>query len=74
MNSWIRRFKNLKEDEDGIGTLEMMLIIAVIIIIAISFRKWIMKWVYSLFTTTDSEISNTNLTTDAAKISPTLAP
>lgn len=74
MNSLIRRFKNLKEDEDGIGTLEMMLIIAVIIIIAISFRKWIMKWVYSLFTTTDSEISNTNLTTDAAKISPTLAP
>ena len=74
MSLWINRFKYLKEDEDGIGTLEMMLIIAVIIIIAISFRKWIMKWVYSLFTTTDSEITNTNLNTDAAKISPTMAP
>jgi hypothetical protein len=74
MNLWLNRFEQLKKDEDGIGTLEMMLIIAVIIIIAISFRKWIMKWVYSLFTTTDSEITNTNLTTDAAKISPTLAP
>jgi Flp pilus assembly pilin Flp len=29
------------QEEDGIGTLEILLIIAVIVIIAIAFRKWI---------------------------------
>ncbi|WP_072327783.1 MULTISPECIES: Flp1 family type IVb pilin [unclassified Paenibacillus] len=37
--AWHRFWK----EEDGLGTLEILLIIAVLIIIAIAFRKWIMN-------------------------------
>jgi Flp pilus assembly pilin Flp len=50
--------------EDGIGTLEILLIIAVIVIIAIAFRKWIMKWVKQLFEGADSEIKSHNMDSD----------
>lgn len=52
------------KEEDGIGTLEILLIIAVIVIIAIAFRKWIMKWVKQLFEGADSEIKSQKMDSD----------
>jgi Flp pilus assembly pilin Flp len=52
------------KEEEGIGTLEILLIIAVIVIIAIAFRKWIMKWVKQLFEGADSEIKSNNMDSD----------
>lgn len=43
-------------EEDGLGTLEILLIIAVLVAIAIVFRKWIIEWVNALFTNTQSEL------------------
>ncbi len=45
-------------DEEGMSTLEILLIIAVIVIIAIAFRKWIIAWVNGLFKNVDSDISS----------------
>jgi Flp pilus assembly pilin Flp len=57
------------EDEEGIGTLELLLILAVIVVIAIAFRKWIMKWVGELFNKANSGVSEqTNI--DTGSISP----
>ncbi len=36
---WLNQFW---EDEEGLGTLEILLIVAVLVAIAIIFRKWIM--------------------------------
>lgn len=52
----IKRFWN---NEDGLGTLEMLLILAIIVIIAIAFRKWIVEWVNRLFSDTNADIQNT---------------
>jgi Flp pilus assembly pilin Flp len=41
MKMILQKLKGFWQDEDGIGTLEILLIIAVIVIIAIAFRKWI---------------------------------
>ncbi|WP_159883530.1 Flp1 family type IVb pilin [Paenibacillus puerhi] len=49
---WLRFWK----EEDGLGTLEILLIIAVLIIIAIAFRKWIVKWMGELFGSADEQI------------------
>jgi len=43
MNMMKSFMRNLWEEEDGLGTLEILLILAVLVIIAIAFRKWIMK-------------------------------
>lgn len=43
----------------GIGTLEMLLIIALILIVAVAFRKWIMAWVDNLFQTTNDNVNDT---------------
>lgn len=52
-------------EEDGLGTLELLLILAVIVVIAIAFRKWIMRWVGALFHSANTEIdSQTNLNGD----------
>lgn len=51
--------KRFWHDEEGIGTLEMLLIVAIILVIAIAFRKWIMKWVNDLFQYTQEEVTNT---------------
>ncbi|NQX63260.1 Flp1 family type IVb pilin [Paenibacillus qinlingensis] len=34
-------FKRVWKEEDGLGTLEILLIVAVLVAIAIIFRKWI---------------------------------
>ncbi|WP_438445796.1 Flp1 family type IVb pilin [Gorillibacterium sp. sgz5001074] len=48
--------RNFWRDENGLGTLEMLLILAIIVVIAIAMRKWIMKWVGELFNKANSDI------------------
>lgn len=43
-------------EEEGLGTLEMLLILAVLVAIAVVFRKWIIAWVNRLFDQTQSEL------------------
>jgi len=71
-SSWRGRVKAFWKEEDGLGTLEILLILAVIVVIAVAFRKWIMKWVGDLFKKADTEINNQNL--DGSSISPSTAP
>lgn len=47
------------QGQRGIGTLEMLLIIALILIVAVAFRKWIMAWVDNLFQTTNDNVNDT---------------
>ncbi|MNC31483.1 hypothetical protein D3C81_1792060 [compost metagenome] len=54
-----QQVKSFWSNEDGLGTLEMLLILAIIVIIAIAFRKWIVEWVNKLFSDTNSDIQNT---------------
>ncbi|GIP32678.1 Flp1 family type IVb pilin [Paenibacillus sp. J2TS4] len=60
MNKFKQEVIQFWHDEDGIGTLEILLILAVIVIIAVAFRKWIFQWVEGLFTKADSEIETHN--------------
>jgi Flp pilus assembly pilin Flp len=48
------------KDERGIGTLEMIMIVAVIVVIAFAFRKWIFSWVDDLFQSTNTEMEQFN--------------
>lgn len=43
-------------NERGIGTLEIIIIIAVLVLVAFAFRHWILEWVTNLFGQTDSTI------------------
>lgn len=52
------KVKSFMKDEEGLGTLEMLLILAVLVVIAIAFRDWIMKWLKGLFQDTNSDIQN----------------
>ncbi|WP_102272018.1 Flp1 family type IVb pilin [Cytobacillus massiliigabonensis] len=45
VSNWFTKFW---EDEEGLQTLEIMLIIAVIVVIALAFRKQISSWVKDL--------------------------
>jgi Flp pilus assembly pilin Flp len=54
-----KKIADFMQDEEGAGTLEMLLIIAVILVIAIAFRKWIMQWVIELFQRTNENVMDT---------------
>lgn len=60
MNRWMTRMQQLAKDDEGIGTLEVILIVAVIVIIAVAFRKWIIAWVQQLFNSSNDELKQTN--------------
>lgn len=45
------------KDEEGLQTLEMMLIIAVIVVIALLFRKTILGWINSLLDFGDKSVN-----------------
>jgi Flp pilus assembly pilin Flp len=64
---WVRFWK----DEEGIGTLEMIMIVAVVLILAVAFRKWIIGWFQELLNDSNAEINRT--TTDQVTV-PTPAP
>lgn len=48
--------KNFWNDEEGLQTLEIMLIIAVIVVIALLFRDRIMVWIEDLLNFGDKNI------------------
>lgn len=54
MKTFLQR---LYEDEEGLGTLELLLIVAVLVAIAIVFREYIINWVNSLFSAADTEMN-----------------
>ena len=48
LSTFAHRIKTFSQDEDGLGMLEMILIIAVIVILAIIFRKQLKELLESL--------------------------
>lgn len=48
MSNFKNFFKGFWKDEEGLQTLEILLIIAVIVVIALSFRQQITSWVENL--------------------------
>lgn len=54
MTNWMKKFW---KDEEGLQTLEIMLIIAVIVVIALAFRKQVMAWVDSLISFGDEKVN-----------------
>ncbi|WP_280772014.1 Flp1 family type IVb pilin [Salipaludibacillus daqingensis] len=53
--SWMKDFWN---EEEGLQTLEIMLIIAVLVVIALMFRDQIMGWVQDLLDFGDDQIQD----------------
>jgi len=49
------RLTKLWKDEQGLGTLEIILIVAVIIIIALLFKDWIVELVNNLMGQADNQ-------------------
>jgi len=47
-------------DDRAIGTLEIILIVAVIVVLAVAFRKWIIAWVEKLFRDSNDELIDTS--------------
>ncbi|MEF3301616.1 Flp1 family type IVb pilin [Paenibacillus sp. GYB003] len=54
-----QRIGQFGEEEDGIGTLELLLIVAVLVIVAVAFRKWILAFIKKLFGEANEELGNT---------------
>lgn len=61
MSKFRQLLNKLWQEEDGMGTLEIILIIAVIVIIAVAFRKWIIQWVNHLFLESNSQMDDSKL-------------
>jgi len=55
MKQWMKTMRDFWKDEDGIGTLEIVLIIAVLIALAVIFRKWILAFLTKLTTTVENK-------------------
>lgn len=55
MMKWMKAFWN---DEEGLGTLEILLIVAVLIAVALAFRKYIVSWVSKLLDGMDEKVNN----------------
>lgn len=58
MNNVQTFFKNFWKDEEGLETIEILLILSVLIVIAIMFKDKIMEWATKLFDDIDTEIMN----------------
>ena len=54
----VQKLKAFWANEQGIGTLEIIIIIAILVLVAFAFREWILQWVSDLFTQTDNTITN----------------
>ncbi len=57
MKEICRKCARFWEDEEGIGTLEILLIVAAIVIIAIAFRNYIVEWVKNLLSDTNDKLN-----------------
>ncbi|MFD0717389.1 Flp1 family type IVb pilin [Paenibacillus sp. GCM10027626] len=55
MKNWMKPVRQLWKAEEGIGTLEIILIIAVIIILAILFKDWILTLLKRLMGKADEQ-------------------
>lgn len=56
------RWRTRLADDRAIGTLEIILIVAVIVVLAVAFRKWIIAWVEKLFKDSNDELIETSNT------------
>lgn len=57
MKKWTWKLQSFWRNEQGLGTLEIILIIAVVIIIALLFKDWIIELVENLMGKADEEAS-----------------
>jgi Flp pilus assembly pilin Flp len=57
MNSIMNQWKRFWRDEDGLGTLEVLLIVAVLVIVAVAFRKWIFAWIEQFFSQSNTQLN-----------------
>ncbi|MBM7566940.1 Flp1 family type IVb pilin [Paenibacillus sacheonensis] len=55
MLTWNRAVRNFWKDEEGLGTLEVVLIIAVVIILALLFKDWIIDLLKNLMGSADEK-------------------
>jgi Flp pilus assembly pilin Flp len=61
---WIEnRIRTLWNDEEGLGTLEVLLIVAVLVAIAIVFRKWIVSWFQDIIGRANGNLKDNTVTT-----------
>ncbi len=51
------------KEEEGLGTLEILLIVAVLVTLAIIFRKWIVGWFNKLIGDANSDMQNNTAVT-----------
>ncbi|OPH47239.1 hypothetical protein BC351_12105 [Paenibacillus ferrarius] len=58
MERLVSGFKHFWEDEEGLGTLEILLIVAVLVAIAIIFRKWIVSWFQKLIGDANTDLKD----------------
>ncbi len=49
------------KNEEGLGTLEILLIVAVLVAIAIIFRKWIVGWFQKLINNADTNLNQSEV-------------
>ncbi|TMV50260.1 hypothetical protein FE783_11955 [Paenibacillus mesophilus] len=59
MSLFKQRLSHFWQEEDGIGTLELLLIVAVLVIVAVAFRKWILSFIKKLFGEANEELGST---------------
>jgi Flp pilus assembly pilin Flp len=55
MKKWFNQVRRFWRSEDGLGTLEIVLIIAVVIILALLFKDWIIRLVRTLMGKADTQ-------------------
>lgn len=55
MKKLVNRMKAFWRNEEGIGTLEVILIVAVVIIIALLFKDWIIELVNDVLDSADED-------------------
>ncbi len=63
LRTWFKRFW---KDEEGLGTLEILLIVAVLVAIAIVFRKWIVSWFQKLIGDANTELQDNSAVSPCA--------
>lgn len=55
MRKWTNKIRKFWQEEDGLGTLEIVLIIAVVIILALLFKDWIITLLQKLMGDADDK-------------------
>ena len=55
MKKWTNKIRKFWQEEEGLGTLEIVLIIAVVIILALLFKDWIIGLLQKLMGDADDK-------------------